>query len=401
MLEIKPVFNALRRSKAAAVMLLIQIALTTAIVSNAAFIINDRVDYLTQETGYPEDEIFSFTVKSFDPNLDISQKFEETETMLRNIPGVKNAGLFNAVPLSGSGSASGLGLQPASERGPDVRAAYYSADENALDTLGLSISQGRNFRADEVIISESRDVFPQVVIVSRTFAKELFPDAEALGQTVYFGGDPLEIVGIVELMKSPWLQDSRPDNVAIIPFVSASSFQQIIVRTEPEQRAAIMRQIEDLMLEDHSKRVIIGLTALDEAKAEYNASDTLMLRMLVVLIVVLLLVTALGIFGLTVFNINKRTKQIGTRRALGARKSAIINYFLVENAMICCIGVTIGSIAAFFLGRILLEHYSIPALDNMYILFTALFVITISLLSVLMPANKAANISPSIATRSI
>jgi putative ABC transport system permease protein len=162
-----------------------------------------------------------------------------------------------------------------------------------------------------------------------------------------------------------------------------------------------MRQIEDLMLEDHAKRVIIGLTALDQAKAEYNASDTLMLRMLIVLITVLLLVTALGIFGLTVFNINKRTKQIGTRRALGARKSAIISYFLVENAIICVVGTIIGSIAALFLGRVLLKHFSIPALDSMYILFTALFVIVISLLSVLMPANKAANISPSIATRSI
>jgi putative ABC transport system permease protein len=239
------------------------------------------------------------------------------------------------------------------------------------------------------------------VIVTRALAKELFPERDALGQTVYFGSDPLKIVGIVELMKGPWLQDSKPDNVAIIPFVSASTFQHIIVRTQPEQRAAIMRQIEDLMLEDHSKRVIIGLDAMDVKKAEYNASDTLMLRMLVVLIIVLLLVTALGIFGLTVFNINKRTKQIGTRRALGARKSTIINYFLVENAMICCVGVTIGTIGAFFLGKVLLQHYSIPALDNMYIFSTALFVIAISLLSVLMPANKAANISPSIATRSI
>jgi putative ABC transport system permease protein len=382
-------------------MLLIQIALTTAIVSNAAFIINDRIDYLSQETGYPEDEIFNFMVKSFDEDLDISQKFEETETMLRNLPGVKNAALFNAAPLSGSGSATGFSLKPASERGPDVRSAYFMADENATNTLGVIVSEGRNFRADEVIVSNTRDTFPSVIIVSRALATELFPEQSALGQTIYFGSDPLEIVGIVELMKSAWLQDSKPNNVAIIPYVSATPYQNIIVRTQPEQRAAIMRQIEDLMLEDHAKRVIIGLTALDQAKAEYNASDTLMLRMLIVLITVLLLVTALGIFGLTVFNINKRTKQIGTRRALGARKSAIISYFLVENAIICVVGTIIGSIAALFLGRVLLKHFSIPALDSMYILFTALFVIVISLLSVLMPANKAANISPSIATRSI
>lgn len=401
MLEIKPIFNSLRRSKAGALMLLVQIALTTMIVSNAASIIFDRVQYLSQETGYPEDEIFSFSVMSFDKTLDLTRKFEETETLLRNIPGVKNAGLFNAVPVSGGGSAAGLGLQPASEGGQDARAAYYTADENALETLGINLIEGRNIRADEVIESQTRDVFPKVVLLTKTLADELFPTGDALGQTIYLGDSPLEIIGITEKMKGPWLKDSRPDNVAIIPFVSASTFQKIIVRTEPAQRAAIMRQIEDIMLEDHNKRVIIGVRGMDKAKEIYNAADTLMLRMLVVLIVVLLAVTALGIFGLTVFNINKRTKQIGTRRALGARKSAIINYFLVENIIICLAGTSLGSIAAVLLGQSLLNFYSLPALNSLYILSTVVFVIIISVLSVVMPANRAANISPSIATRSI
>jgi putative ABC transport system permease protein len=401
MFEIKPIFNSLLRSKAGAIMLLIQIAITTAIVSNAAFIAKDRIDFLSQETGYPEDEIFSFITMTFDKELDIVQKFEETETMLRNVPGVKNAGLFNAVPLSGSGSASGLSLQPASEGGQDVRTAYFMADENALDTLGVSLIEGRNFRADEVIVSATRDMLPKVIIVTKTLGLELFPEGDALGQTVYFGVQPMEIIGITEKMNGAWLKDSRPENVSIIPYVGASMFQTIIVRTEPEQRAAIMRQVEDLMLQDHSKRVIIGLYGMDERKEQQNSSDILMLRMLVVLIIVLIMITALGIFGLTVFNINKRTKQIGTRRALGARKSAIVRYFLVENAIICLFGIALGSVAALLMGQVLLENYSMPALDPMYVLVTTLCVFIASLLSVVMPASKAANISPSIATRSI
>ena len=401
MFEIRPIFNSLLRSKAGALMLLIQIAITIAIVSNAAFIAKDRIDFLTQDTGYPEDEIFSFTTMTFDKELDISQKFEETETMLRNIPGVKNAGLFNAAPLSGSGSATGLSLKPASEGGKDVRTAYFMADENALDTLGVSLLEGRNFRADEVVVSAVRDVFPTVIVLSKVLADELFPDGNALGQTLYFGGSPLEVIGITAKMNGPWLKDSRPENVALIPFVSASMFQKVIIRTEVDQRAAIMRQIEDIMLEDHSKRVIIGLRGMDEGKDEQNASDTLMLRMLVILSVVLVMITALGIFGLTVFNINKRTKQIGTRRALGARKSAIVRYFLIENAIICTFGIVFGSIAALLLGQLLLQHYAMPALEPMYVVLTTVFVFIASLLSVLMPATKAANISPSIATRSI
>ncbi|GAB5381071.1 MAG: FtsX-like permease family protein [Aliiglaciecola sp.] len=404
MLEIKPIFNAMRRSKVGAFMLLIQIAITTAIVSNAAFIIYDRLQYLQQETGYPEDEIFHFAVLTFGKDRNLSQQFEETETTLRNLPGVINAAAIQEVPLSGSGSASSFGINPTTEQGREgleVTAAYTFGDEHAIDTLGVKIIAGRNFEQDEVIVAENNDVMPNVSIVSQSFLDEIYPNGDGLGQTIYLGDMPMTIVGVVDKMKGPWLRASIADNFLIIPFVSADNFQRMVVRTEASQRAAVMRQIEDTLLAEYDKRVIVGLQGLDESKREYNASDILMLRMLVVLITVLVLITALGIFGLTVFNINKRTRQIGTRRALGARKSDIVRYFIVENSMICIAGLLIGSIAAVYMGQALLELYSLPALDHNYVAITAAFVFVVSILSVLIPANRAAKISPSVATRSI
>ncbi len=404
MLEIKPIFNAMRRSKAGAIMLLIQIAITTAIVSNASFIIYDRVQYLQQETGYPEDEIFHFAVQTFGKDVDLSQQFELTETTLRNIPGVINAVAMQEIPLSGGGSASSFGINPTSDQGRqgrEVRSAYTYGDEHALETMGVDLIEGRNFNQNEVIIAQNRDVLPTVAIVSKTFLEEIFPEGDGLGQTIYLGDMPLKIIGVVGKMMGPWLKDSRPDNLIVIPFVNAGVYQKVLVRADPEQRAQVMGQIEDILLKEYDQRVVVNLNGMDESKRRYNASDILMLRMLVVLITVLVLVTALGIFGLTVFNINKRTRQIGTRRALGARKSAIVRYFMVENGIICIAGLVIGSAAAVYMGTALLEHYSLPALDHSYIGMTAIFVLVVSLLSVLVPANRAANISPSVATRSI
>jgi putative ABC transport system permease protein len=401
MLEIKPIFNALRRSKAGALMLLIQIAITTAIVSNAAFIIKDKIEYLQQETGYPEDGIFSFGVLTYGKDIDLSQMFEEDETMLRNTPGVIDASLFSDVPVSGSGSASSFHLDADPTDSKSVRAAYTMVDDHGLNTLGVKVSEGRAFTAEDIVVSQDRSKVPTVGIVTKAFLEEMFPDGDGLGNTIYFGPNPLKIIGVVEKMKGPWLRDRASDNVVIFPMVRASSFQNIVVRTNAADRSAILGQIEDLMLAKYDKRVVVGLQGMDDAKDEYNAGDVLMMRMLVVLIVVLVLVTALGIFGLTVFNINKRTKQIGTRRALGARKSAIVSYFLVENAMVCFVGLLLGTIGALLLGQALFEYFSLPELDYLYIVMTAIFVLCFSLLSVILPANKAANISPSIATRSI
>ena len=401
MLEIKPIFNSLCRSKAGAMMLLIQIAITTAIVSNAAFIIKEKIEYLQQDTGYPEDEVLSFAVLTYGKDRDLNQVFEADETMLRNIPGVIDASIFSTVPLSGSGAASSFHLDPDPKDSKGVRAGFTMADEHGLNSLGLEVSEGRGFTAEDVIVFKGSATVPTVAIVSKSFIEEMFPNGDGLGNIIYLGPNPVKIVGVVNKMMGPWLKDDASENMVILPMSKTGTLQNIVVRTDASSRSSIIGQIEEAMLASYDKRVIFRVQGLDDAKDEYNAGDVLMMRMLVVLIVVLVLVTALGIFGLTVFNINKRTKQIGTRRALGARKSAIVRYFLVENCLICIAGLIFGTVGALVLGQALFEYYSLPALNHSYIAITAIFVLSFSLLSVLLPANRAANISPSIATRSI
>lgn len=401
MLEIKPIFHALCRSKVGAILLLIQIAITTAIVSNAAFIIQDRISYLSQETGYPEQDIFVFNVMMFGKDVSPSQQYELDEAMLRQIPGVVDAAYSSNTPLSGSGSSSDFSLKPAPEESKSARSSYMFIDEHGINTYGVKLIAGRNYTEDEVIVTDNYDELSKVTVVTKTLLDELFPDGNGLGQTVYFGDIPMKVIGVVELMKGPWLKDSRPDNVALLPFIKPGTNARFVVRTEPGQRQSVMNRVEEAMLKNYNKRVISRIRGLDDDKESYMAEDTLMMRMLIVLIIILVLVTALGIFGLTLFNISKRTKQIGTRRALGARKSAIISYFLVENAMICIVGLVIGVIAAVYLGQLLMQHFSIAQLDINYVLATALAVFVMSLLAVLAPAKRAANISPSIATRTI
>ncbi|MDC3189451.1 FtsX-like permease family protein [Pseudoalteromonas elyakovii] len=401
MLEIKPIFHALCRSKVGAILLLIQIAITTAIVSNAAFIIQDRISYLSQETGYPEQDIFVFNVMMFGKDVSPSQQYELDEAMLRQIPGVVDAAYSSNTPLSGSGSSSDFSLKPAPEESKSARTSYMFIDEHGINTYGVKLVAGRNYTEDEVIVTDNYDELSKVTVVTKTLLDELFPDGNGLGQTVYFGDIPMKIIGVIDLMKGPWLKDSRPDNVALLPFIKPGTNARFVVRTEPGQRQSVMNRVEEAMLKNYNKRVISRIRGLDDDKESYMAEDTLMMRMLIVLITILVLVTALGIFGLTLFNISKRTKQIGTRRALGARKSAIISYFLVENAMICIVGLVIGVIAAVYLGQLLMQHFSIAQLDISYVLATALAVFAMSLLAVLAPAKRAANISPSIATRTI
>ncbi|MFY8273202.1 ABC transporter permease [Pseudoalteromonas sp. SSDWG2] len=401
MFELKPMINALLRSKVGAVLLLVQIAITLAIVSNAAFMISDRLTYLNQETGYEENAIFSFGVSTFDTDINLVAQYAQDERDLRAIDGVIDAAMVNWTPLSGSGSSSSVHKVPNPEIGTGVRAAYFITNEHVLNALGAKLIEGRNFYPEEVVHADNFDRLPNTTIVTKDFAQEMFPDESALGKMVYQGPEGVEIIGIIDTIKGPWLKDSSPSNVVIFPFNYAQPRTEFIVRTEPDRRAEVMAQVEEILLKSEPGRVIYGIQGLDENKASYMARDTLVMRMLIVLIAVLVLVTALGIFGLTLFNISKRTKQIGTRRALGARKSAIVRYFLIENVLVASVGLTIGAMLSVVLGQQLMKVFSLPSLSMTFVLVSAAFMLIMSIIAAWGPALRAANVPPSVATRSI
>ncbi|WP_440056790.1 ABC transporter permease (plasmid) [Pseudoalteromonas sp. T1lg65] len=401
MLEIKPTINALLRSKAGAILAILQLTLTLAIVSNALSIIKDRVEYLDKPTGYPEESVFKFNILTFEKDVDLNQQWLLDERAVRAIPGVIDVTGISSIPLVGGGSSTGFRLKPAPQESKTVGAGWLYGNHQIINTLGVEISEGRSFTEEDVTMGKNYQNQPTVAIVSRPFTDDMFGEGKGLGEIVYLGSHPLKIIGIVETMVNQWPKRDNASKLVIMPMIQAEGMQKFVVRTDPARRDEVMKKIEAALLKGDTKRVVSDITGLDEKKANYNAKDTLMLRMLYVLVFILLLVTALGIFGLTQFNISKRTKQIGTRRALGARKSAIIRYFVVENMLVCSVGLVLGSIAAYFLGKKLMSLYSVPALEPSFVVLTCIGLIALSVLAVIYPAKSAADISPSIATRSV
>jgi putative ABC transport system permease protein len=112
-------------------------------------------------------------------------------------------------------------------------------------------------------------------------------------------------------------------------------------------------------------------------------------------------VTALGVFALATFNVSTRTKQIGTRRAVGARRRDIVRYFLIENGLIMSGGVLTGCALALVAGFWLSVHYALPRLDLYYLVGGVLALWGLGQLAAWQPARRAAAVPPSVATRTV
>ena len=126
-----------------------------------------------------------------------------------------------------------------------------------------------------------------------------------------------------------------------------------------------MAAVEVALRKRDPNRVVGKLRTVQNFKQSSYASDSLMAVTLSVVTGLVLIFSALGIFGLATFNVNTRTRQIGTRRAVGARKRDIVSYFMAENWMVTSLGVLVGCGLALAVGYWLSNQFGLPRLRSL------------------------------------
>src|SRR6185312_6364851 len=189
-MKLPPIIAALRRHKAGVVLIVLQIALTLAIVCNAIFLIDQRIERASRPTGAVEDGLIRISQTWFGaPSGGDAAAIEKLDAMqrtdlatLRALPDVQDAAASTSMPLQGMIYSGTLSLNP-QQSGLNVTAAYYYGDERLRPTLGVRLVAGRDFKADEILHHGIHgDAASPVVIVSQPVADKLFPRGDALGK---------------------------------------------------------------------------------------------------------------------------------------------------------------------------------------------------------------------------
>ena len=399
-----PIIRALFRRKTAAILVLLEIAITLAIVSNALSLIATRSQQMARGSGTDESQVFSFGSVAIDAkNYNASAAFNADRARLLAIDGVENAYGTDSLPLSGSGSNTSLQTGPEDDRG--IMSATYYADENTLATLGVKLIAGRNFDAREITALAPRaSEVPRVVMLSKALAEQLFPGESAIGKVLPGPGDTPngpEVIGVYDQLQAPWSYSDEIENTTLLPFRPSTSINWV-VRVKPGQLDRVQNLAREVLAKADRTRVIgTQSRSIAELRKESYAGDRAMIVLMSGLSILLVTVTALGIVGMASFWVTQRTKQIGTRRALGATRAAIVREFQVENALLTTAGAALGVALAYGLNYWLAKQASVAVLPALYVLVGIAIVFALGQIAVYRPARRASQISPAIATRSV
>lgn len=404
-MEFGPILRALLRNKLGVILIAVQIAFTMTVIVNAIYIINQRGELMSRPSGTDESNLFYIRSIGFGENFNEELTVADDLARLRQMPGIVDATVINTVPVSNSGSSSGFSLEPGALEA-SVPSAIYRADHRSLNTMGLELIAGVDFtEADVLTRPQSSNTDADTVIITQALAEELFPEGgaqAAVGQSIYTPSQQaIRVIGVVRQLQAPWTLWPDIENSVISPEIVIDGSSLYLIRTEPGEQDRLMPAVEEMLAASNQQRILRQLRTMSDTREESYRIDSVMTRILSVVIVTLVFITAMGIVGLAVFSINRRRKQIGTRRALGATQGSILRHFLLENAIISGIGVIAGAILTIAFNIFLVQTFNMPRIGWYYVPAGMLALLLVGQLAVVGPSRAASRITPALATRSV
>ena len=335
------------------------------------------------------------------PVLNESQKEEILE-----IPEVVSASFYRMRDY-----ADGIYYQDKSMDGGKV----LGIDSDYLDTCGYQLVRGRGFNQKEYVN------FKKVALLDETAANSFFEKGEELGKTIEIKGEPFVVVGVVKksdeyepVINSIEEYYTYYNDESGIVMITDSVWPVVYQYDEPQQAVIQTKTPEDMSQAGKAVQQILNEQIQNtETSVSYKAEDIMEKakglqqisentnRQLIWIASISLLVGGIGVMNIMLVSVTERTREIGLKKALGARKRRILTQFLTEAAVLTLLGGLIGVVGGIALAYIISTVSAVPvAISGVSILVGVVFSTLIGIIFGLLPSVKAANMNPIDALRS-
>lgn len=411
-MELGPILKTLYRNKVSSLLIVLQIAIAMAVISNSLSIVKERAYFYTRDLGVELEKVFFIRLYGLEKALDINNKqtIVDTREMIRSVPGVEIAELISTPPLNGAGNFDYYRPEEADPESDTVSIALYYTTDAALEAMEVEIIAGKGFSRDELIIvdsstasslTEHEGLFTQASLAS------LWPDVpyqELIGkQVVSDTGTIVTIRGVIKALHAQYPTWDGIERTAVYPvlYLSPGRPQEYVVNVGDNDIDQVMDRVYQAASTYNPNQAVREMRKMKDIYAKAYREHIGLVKTLLITVVMMSVITGLGIIGLTNYSVSRRRKQLGTRRALGATKWDVIRYLITENLSLVITGVILGSGLTIGLNVLLVEQFAVGKISFIYIPMSILIIVSVGLLSVLWPAIRGASISPAVATRSV
>ncbi len=364
------------RSTVRSALVVVQVAVSVVAIAAAGLLYRGLDSARSIDLGFETKNSFVFTID--DRSGEISHSLKSALTAL---PGVSAVSFSSSIPLDGETRTLNAG---------GLTSDFFVADDDYFNTLGIPVPEGRTFSAHDTAGLEP-------VVINQTLARALFGSRSPIGRELLIGrsdGQPATVIGVSSSNASRRLGDKpRPILWRSTRRVFVPRYTIVVrsTRDDDDLEKAIRKQVSAI----NPAIPVVGFRSLEDRVAlAYTAAKTGAFAGLIFGTLTTIL-AALGLFGVLLYNITQRTREIGIRRALGASSTDVLKMVTASSIRLTLIGTTIGMIAVLLIPqRMSAILYGVSPHDPALLIITPVAFLLVAILATIGPVWKAIRIEP-------
>jgi putative ABC transport system permease protein len=387
------------RHRLRAALVVAEISMSLMLLTGAGLLMKNFLTILKMNPGVNTDNVLTMGITlppaKYENDARRRVFYDELMQRARSLPGVESAALINNLPMGQSDSSSIFLVEgvPDPPPGQQFDGGFRVCTPDYFKTMGAPVVLGREFTEADTADSS------RVIIVNETLTKRFWPDGDAIGKHIRFAGFWWEVVGVVGDVKRQLLRPITPDFYVPLAQLTVETMT-LVARTQTPPLALTASIRSEIQAIDRDQPVF-------DVKTMAQVRDRMVMpfRVLGAIIsgfgVFALILAATGIYGVMAYAVSQRTREIGVRMALGAKRGDILKLLVVGQGMrMTAIGIIIGLAGAAGLTQVLKGMlFGVNAIEWGIGAGVTLLLAGVSLLACYVPARRAAKVDPMVALR--
>jgi predicted permease len=396
------------------VLIVSELAFAVILMVGAGLLVRTLRDLLQENPGFNPTQVVTANTwlgvandPKADPYLNIPGKVAFDREVLRRmkaIPGVELAAITSSIPTTNSNpnAVSGLPIESfmiedRPVESSDLRGERIRISPDYLKVMQATLLRGRSFTEDD------EDGKQPVAIIDESTARKYWPDRDPLGRRVRFGKDHtkpwLTVVGVVQDIKNDGLDIDGVPHIFVSAYQDPNKQVSVVLRTSLPA-ALLESQIRHVIGSIDPSLPVFDVVSMDDILDRSLASRRFSADLVGGFAGLALLLASIGIYGLLAYTVGQRSREIGLRMALGARREDILKLFLGKGVALAGVGIVAGVVVSASTASVMASLlYGVRPHDPAVFVIVPLLLFAVAVLASYLPARRATKVDPMIALR--